>query len=52
MCTTTEQQIRDEGLPMSPEQKREWANNMLAMADKNPIAQAWFDVPSNQELVL
>jgi hypothetical protein len=40
----------DEGLPMSPEQKREWVNNMLAMADKNPVAQAWFDVPSNQEL--
>lgn len=37
---------------MSPEQKREWINNMIKMAKENPIAQAWFDVPGNQELVL
>jgi hypothetical protein len=40
----------DEGLPMSPEQQREWVNNMIAMAEDNPIAQAWFDIPSNQKL--
>jgi len=40
----------DEGLPMSPEQKRAWIQNMMDMAEKNPVAQAWFDIPSNQEL--
>lgn len=40
----------DEGLPMSPEQKRQWVQNMIELAKDNPVAQAWFDVPSNQVL--
>lgn len=41
----------DEGLPMSPDQKRAWCENILEMAGENPAAQAWLDVPSNQELL-
>jgi hypothetical protein len=40
----------DEGLPLSPEQKRDWIQNMLELAEKNPVAQAWFDETANQQL--
>lgn len=39
----------DDGLPMSPEQEREWWQNMMDNAEKNPIAQAFMDEPTNQE---
>ncbi len=40
----------DEGLPMTPTQKRQWVENMMEMAKDNPVIQAWFDIPSNQEM--
>ena len=42
----------DEGLPMSPEQKRQWCENLMEMAEKqNPAALAWLDEVSNQQLL-
>jgi hypothetical protein len=42
----------DEGLPRSPEQIREWWINMADGVDKDPLKQAFWDVPSNQETYL
>lgn len=42
----------DEGLPMSPEQKRQWCQTIMEMAEKeNPAALAWLDETSNQQLL-
>lgn len=42
----------DEGLPMSPEQKRQWCQQIMEMAEKqNPAAIAWLDEVSNQQLL-
>jgi hypothetical protein len=42
----------DEGLPMSPEQKRAWCENIMDMAEKqNPAAIAWLDEVANQQLL-
>lgn len=42
----------DEGLPMSPEQKRQWCENIMNWAEKNnPAAIAWLDEVTNQELL-
>ena len=42
----------DEGLPMSPEQKRAWCENLMEMAEKqNPAAIAWLDETANQQLL-
>ena len=42
----------DEGLPMSPEQKRQWCQDIMEMAEKqNPAALAWLDETANQQLL-
>ena len=42
----------DEGLPMSPEQKRAWCETIMEMAEKqNPAAIAWLDETANQQLL-
>ena len=42
----------DEGLPLSPEQKRQWCENLMEMAEKkNPAAIAWLDETANQQLL-
>ena len=42
----------DEGLPMSPEQKRQWCQTIMEMAEKqNPAALAWLDETANQQLL-
>lgn len=42
----------DEGLPMSPEQKRAWCQSIMEMAEnKNPAALAWLDETANQQLL-
>ena len=41
----------DEGLPMSPEQERQWCEQIMELAEKNPAAQAWLDEPTNQEIL-
>jgi hypothetical protein len=42
----------DEGLPMSPEQKRQWCETIMEMAEKqNPAAIAWLDETANQQLL-
>jgi hypothetical protein len=42
----------DEGLPMSPEQKRAWCEEMMKMAqEENSAALAWLDETTNQELL-
>lgn len=42
----------DEGLPMSPEQKRAWCQTIMEMAEKqNPAAIAWLDETANQQLL-
>jgi hypothetical protein len=42
----------DEGLPMSPEQKRAWCETIMEMAEKqNPAALAWLDETANQQLL-
>ena len=42
----------DEGLPMTPEQKRQWCNTIMEMAEKqNPAAIAWLDETANQQLL-
>lgn len=42
----------DEGLPMTPEQKRQWCENIMEMAkENNPAAIAWLDETSNQQLL-
>lgn len=43
----------DEGLPMSPEQKREWWNNAVKMAtDEHPLYKAFMMDPLNQETAM
>jgi hypothetical protein len=42
----------DEGLPMTPEQKRQWCETIMEMAEKqNPAAIAWLDETANQQLL-
>jgi len=42
----------DEGLPMTPEQKRAWCQSIMEMAEKqNPAALAWLDETANQQLL-
>jgi hypothetical protein len=42
----------DEGLPMTPEQKRQWCETIMEMAEKqNPAALAWLDETANQQLL-
>jgi hypothetical protein len=42
----------DEGLPMTPEQKRQWCQTIMEMAEKeNPAALAWLDETANQQLL-
>jgi hypothetical protein len=42
----------DEGLPMTPEQKRAWCQTIMEMAEKqNPAALAWLDETANQQLL-
>lgn len=42
----------DEGLPRSPEQKRQWCETIMEMAEKqNPAALAWLDETANQQLL-
>jgi hypothetical protein len=42
----------DEGLPMSPEQKRAWCENLMKLAgEENPAALAWLDETANQQLL-
>jgi hypothetical protein len=42
----------DEGLPMTPEQKRQWCDSIMEMAEKqNPAALAWLDETANQQLL-
>lgn len=41
-----------EGLPMSPEQKQAWCQQIMEMAEKqNPAAMAWLDETANQQLL-
>lgn len=39
----------DQGLPRTPEQVRDFWQQMFTQAEKNPAAQAVLDIPSNQE---
>lgn len=39
----------DEGLPRSPEQIRQWAESMSEDVKDNPVKQAFWDLPSNQD---